>query len=230
MYYVNTINFLTFCQKPDNTSAFGSVIDEDHYSLSSGTYTLNDNIDISAPVIIPSGANVTVDLNGYTVNRGCGKAADNGQAFIVSTGASLTIIDSAGNGRVTGAYAKNGGAVFVDIDANCSVQGGIFTGNRTDAKGGAFLNYGTLTIENAIVSGNTANDGGAVYNANGGKLNIKGSQLLLIPPSPKVMPVTAIQHIQSCLIRQKYRKSLFSTHQRLLTLPLPNLQTKPLPQ
>ena len=175
--YVNTVNFLTFNEKPDNTSAFGSVIDEDHYSLSSGTYTLNDNIDISAPVIIPSGANVTVDLNGYTVNRGCDKAADNGQAFIVSTGASLTIIDSAGNGRVTGAYAKNSGAVFVDIDANCSVQGGIFTGNRTDAKGGAFLNYGTLTIENAIVSGNTANDGGAVYNADGGKLNIKGSQL-----------------------------------------------------
>ena len=177
VYYVNTVNFLTFCQKPDNTSAFGSVIDEDHYSLSSGTYTLNDNIDISAPVIIPSGANVTVDLNGYTVNRGCDKAADNGQAFIVSTGASLTIIDSAGNGKVTGAYAKNGGAVFVDVDANCSVQGGIFTGNRTDEKGGAFINYGTLTIENAVVSGNTSNDGGAIYNANGGKLNIKGSQL-----------------------------------------------------
>ena len=175
--YVNTVNFLTFCQKPDNTSAFGSVIDDSHYSLSSGTYTLDDNIDISAPVIIPSGANVTVDLNGCTVNRGCGKAADNGQAFIVSTGASLTIIDSAGNGTVTGAYAKNGGAVFVDVDANCSVQGGIFTGNRADEKGGAFINYGTLTIENAVVSGNTSNDGGAIYNANSGKLNIKGSQL-----------------------------------------------------
>ena len=65
-------------------------------------------LDTDRAITIPSGASVTIDLNGHTLDRGLTSLVkDGGSAFCVPSGASLTITDSseAHSGVITGATA-----------------------------------------------------------------------------------------------------------------------------
>ena len=67
-------------------------------------------------------ADITIDLNGHTLSRGCTEATFNG--FLLYVSGKLTVIDSVGTGVLTGAYntsasdtstadAENGGCIIV---------------------------------------------------------------------------------------------------------------------
>lgn len=109
---------------------------------------------------VPSGKEVTLDLNGYTLNRGLSSSAAQANGCVINNLNSLTIT---GTGTITGGKVSgNGGAV---INAGTlDIQGGTFTGNSATANGGAIFNTGTTTISGGSFTNNSAAQGGAIYN------------------------------------------------------------------
>ncbi len=115
--------------------------------------TLTDNINLKqGPLIIKNGQDITLNLNGYSIDRGLTdqSAVANGSVFIVENGGKLTI-KKYGLGKITG-------------------------GNTTGS-GGAIYNSGTCVISGGTITGNKAKDGGAIYNAATGTLTIDGGRI-----------------------------------------------------
>jgi len=99
-------------------------------------------------LIIPSGVTVTLDLNGHTLDRGLSDAdaASNGIAVAVRGGASLTVKDSAGGGRITGGNSSGlcGG---VNVQGSFIMEGGTISGNTASANGGGvYVNGGAACM------------------------------------------------------------------------------------
>ena len=105
-----------------------------------GVITLTQ--DITAPanaeaLTVPAGKTVVIELDGNTIDRALTSAVENG-SVIINNGV-LAIMDEAGNGKI---------------------KGGNTTGN-----GGGILNNGTFTLYSGEITGNTAVEGGGVYNS-----------------------------------------------------------------
>lgn len=104
---------------------------------------------------------VTLDLNGWTIDRGLTNSAavSNGYVILVESGSTLTIKDTGGNGTITGGNnTGNGGGIYNNGTLN--IQGGRITGNKVadGQNGGAIYNNGTLTMQGApYITGNMAN-------------------------------------------------------------------------
>ena len=153
--------------------------------LSDGsTWTLSEDLTLTIGRIDINGITVTIDLNGHKLTRPMTAAADGGQVIAVLNGGKLKIIDSSGNnsGQITGGWAYEGGAIFVDKDSELTISGGTITGNRADKKddgygyGGAIDNHGIVTIKGGVITGNTASQfGGAIHNE--GTLIIDGGTI-----------------------------------------------------
>ena len=132
----------------------------------------------SGPLIVPAGKTVTLNLNGYVVNRGkSGGSTDNDYNAITVEG-SLTLIDSSPTtgGVITGGKGSDhGGGVYVD-GGTFVMNGGTISGNSARSGGGVHMYSGTFTMNDGTISGNSATsyDGGGVYvysgtfNMNGG--------------------------------------------------------------
>ncbi len=148
-------------------------------------------------LIVPGDKEVTLCLNGHTINRGLNEAKDNGN--IITNHGTLTIT---GSGTLTGAYntgsggaiyndgyltihggnytgnmAKEAGAVHNVQDAVLTVTGGNFTDNVTTTHGGgAFVNYGTMFLEGGTISGNNVpGNGGGIWTR--GTLTVTGGTI-----------------------------------------------------
>lgn len=127
---------------------------------------------------IPSGKNITINLNGFTLDRGLGEYKEAGEAITVN--GNLTITDTKGGGKVTGGFGEGGG-VCVNNGANFTLEGGSITGNKGNATGGGVfvLEGGSATIkkgsgaEAGKVDSNSAPNGGGIYSA--GTLTVQNS-------------------------------------------------------
>ncbi len=116
-------------------------------------------------ILIPEGMDVTIDLNGKTINRNKTQVSTSGQIFAVA--GNLTIMDSSFTnedivknynvvrnmsteaiinhfkglpiGKLTGGWTTNAGGCIWLIKANASVEinGGMILGNKSNAHGGA---------------------------------------------------------------------------------------------
>ena len=133
-----------------------------------GTVTLYGDIRASAgdPFLrIRKDKDVSIDLNGYALDRNLTSAAAEGYAILIESGAKLTLTDGSrnGGGRVTGGISKNGGGIY--CAGTLDFQGGTVTGNRATEKGGGiYVDGGTLTVTGGSISGNRADkDGGGLF-------------------------------------------------------------------
>lgn len=78
--------------------------------------------------------------------------------------------------RTSGSTDDNGGAIY-DYDGDLTIQNSVISGNSANGKGGAIYTYdGTVTIINSSLTGNTALAGGAIY-TNDGSIYITNSTL-----------------------------------------------------
>lgn len=94
---------------------------------------------------------------------GCKLNANSG--ITVQSGAALNIYgQSAGTGELSA----------VSSNEEASAIGGL----SSQESGGAIVNNGTLKIQNGIISGNKAKEGGAVANLNSGSLTISGGTVI----------------------------------------------------
>ena len=120
-------------------------------------------------IIVSNTHVVTIDLNGFSLNRNMSKSADRGGVLRVEANSKLIVIDSSGNnsGKITGGYSVNGGGIC--NHGELVFKGGTVTGNRASKDGGGILtrNYGGFNAKMEITGGflrdNSANYGGGIY-------------------------------------------------------------------
>lgn len=122
--------------------------------------------------------NVSVDLNGFTLNRGKVSKAETGNVFKIAAGFTLTITDSSGsnNGKITGGSSEYGGAFYNNGTLN--IESGTITNNSSSKSGGTVYNNGTFNMSGGVISSGVSVDGGAVYNAPNGIMTLSGSAKL----------------------------------------------------
>ncbi len=116
-----------------------------------GSITLQQGISASeedSALTVPSGVEVALDLNGHTIDRRLTSAVASGN--VITVNGTLTITDTS------------------------NVQTGTITGANNTGSGGAIINKGRLTVSGGTISGNRAQEAGAVLNAAGSVLTISG--------------------------------------------------------
>ena len=145
------------------------------------TVTLDDNITATAEdtaLRIPAGKTITLDLNGYTLDRNLDSAATDGSAII--NNGTLTIDDSSrsGNGTITGAFNKTEGGALIN-NGTLTLNGGSITDNVATNGGGGIFNKGILMIRGGAICDNsvigTGKNGGGIWTDN--SLTISGGSI-----------------------------------------------------
>ena len=116
-----------------------------------GSITLQQGISAGeedSALTVPSDVEVALDLNGHTIDRRLTSAVASGN--VITVNGTLTITDTS------------------------NVQTGTITGANNTGSGGAIINKGILTVSGGTISGNRAQEAGAVLNAAGSVLTISG--------------------------------------------------------
>ena len=145
--------------------------------------TLKADIEMENMLTIPEGVSITLDLNGYSLDRALDyEAQEDGSVILVEEGAELYIKDNSGTnaGLITGGASYFGGGIC--NYGTLTIQGGTITGNcaydETDGTGGGVNNEGELTMLGGVITENEANYGGGLYNAGDGTVTIQQSTYL----------------------------------------------------
>lgn len=121
---------------------------------------------------------VTLDLNGFTIDRGLQQASANGYVMKISSG-EMTITDSAGGGTITGgSNTGNGGGIYVGMTADLTMNGGTISGNNASENGGGVYvdNVAFFTQNGGSITGNKAAQGGGVSFA--GTYTVSGNAIV----------------------------------------------------
>ncbi len=126
-----------------------------------------------------SGKAITLDLNGFTLDRNMRDASLLGSVVFVASGASLTVCDSSVDktGTITGGYANKGGA-FLN-EGTLTIEGCVISDNHTNHandqnRGGAIYNNGTLTMTGSTIRDGDGDDAGAIFNTADGVVTLTG--------------------------------------------------------
>ena len=112
----------------------------------------------SSILTVPSGVTVTLDLNGFEVNKNL--TAKQKHGYVMRVEGTLNIIDSGENGKITGGYTTT------------SSVSGIYTGGGLCVMGGTLNLYGGSICNNRC----TDNGGGVFVNGNGA-FNMYGGKI-----------------------------------------------------
>ena len=136
-------------------------------------------------MLVVEDTDITLDLNGHTLDRNLYTADADGHAIIVRSNAILYLTNNSDKKAIiTGGFANNGGAInnkgilYVDNVA-FKDNHASYTDGKTIGRGGAIYNEGTLTMRGCIIGGytddesNSASDGGAIYNNTTGDFFLK---------------------------------------------------------
>ena len=123
-----------------------------------GEVTLNqDYTAISGDGPLEISGTVTLDLKGFTINRGLGSSATaNGNVITVTSTGNLTIKDTSTGGTITGGFNSGNGGGIIN-QGTLAIEGGTITGNKSTGNGAGIYHNGTsLTIKGApTITGNT---------------------------------------------------------------------------
>ena len=122
---------------------------------------------------------ITIDLNGYTIDRKRTSSDGDGHVFWVRNKSTLTITDSRGGGIITGGYATRGGGIHIDATSKCIINGGSISGNKASDGGGIFVR-GVLEMNGGSIMNNEASStGGGIYVEDTGTMQIENAEILL---------------------------------------------------
>lgn len=125
-----------------------------NYATNGTMIRLTENVeatDTDTALVIPLGKSITLDLNGFTLDRCMDEATADGN--VITNNGTLTIRDSS-------------------ID-----DSGVITGGYHSTAGGGIVNNGTLNIEGGAITGNRAYEGGGIANPSGSALNLYGGSV-----------------------------------------------------
>ena len=119
-------------------------------------------------LLVKGNLNLTIDINGFTIDRGLYKAdmiRDNGQVFSVTDGANLTINDSGTYeyAMITGGMnTGDGGGFCVTNRATLTLNSGRICGNKAERGGGVYVCNASFYMNGGSVDTNSADSGGGI--------------------------------------------------------------------
>lgn len=121
---------------------------------------------------VPEDKYISIDLNGFALNRGQSYAVNSG--CVISVGGSFVLSDGSASktGRVTGgnnngAGVFQGGGIYVCDGGSFTMSGGTVTSNKSVNGGGVYV-CGDFIMRNGYITGNTSSgSGGGVYMKSG---------------------------------------------------------------
>ena len=133
----------------------------------SGTVTLDKDykaVSTDGHLTVEAGKNVTLDLNGHTLNRNLGSAVNDG--CVIKNQGTLTI-NGTGGGVIKGGFSSSGGGGILN-EGTLTINGGTIKENKTTSLGAGIYNVTgkTLTLNGGVIDNNqnTTDDGGGIYN------------------------------------------------------------------
>lgn len=146
-----------------------------HFYLTAGITNISSMIRIGEQVASENA--VVLDLNGKTISAAEEKTV---RVFYVNT--ELSLLDSAGLGKVTGRATANGGTIYTGTNARLYIYSGslLAPGNATGANGGVIATNGETIIYGGQVNGSgftSCNRGAAIHGARG-ILQIHGGRIV----------------------------------------------------
>ncbi len=163
--YPVTIKLLADWVSP--SGFYGLDEDGEEYGTYQGCLYLDDNY-----------TNLTIDLNGYSIDRGLTSETEYGHVLYCNDGdVTLTIKDSAGGGKITGGYSDDDGGGIYMYRGALILEGGEISGNRTAGTGGGIYweSAQTLSLVGGKITGNTAGEnGGGVYTTRSNNIYLGG--------------------------------------------------------
>ena len=149
-------------------------------------------------IYVLEGADITIDLNGHVIDRGCSDEQSQKGSVIIVDG-TLEVIDSnpyadhtiqgsgtgfekiVRGGIIMGGDAEQGGGVYVGASGTLTFTDGSIYGNHATQQGGGVYvaEYGKMSLEGSHgddlgISYNTAENGGGVYVAAGASVTLSG--------------------------------------------------------
>ena len=150
-------------------ATYGSTITltKDYEAVTTDTY-----------LSVPSSQTITIDLNGYTLNRKVGNTA-NDHGCVINNEGVLTIQDTSEGqtGALYGGNNSNGGGGIHNW-GTLHFNGGTIRDNKSSYSGGGIYNKGTLNINGGIIRNNTTTVGGAgIYNESGKSVTINSGTI-----------------------------------------------------
>lgn len=142
-----------------------------------GEITLGGNIALTSRIVISTGS-VTLDLNGHTISLAEGYSGKNNCMIQVNGGASLTLNDSIGAGKITNTTNSNEyGAVAVLGNNDASrpttlvINGGTYEGYYYGVVGNGQSHNTRITINGGTIT-NVSDDGTGIYHPQDGEIMI----------------------------------------------------------
>lgn len=131
-------------------------------------------------ICVPSGHEITIDLNGCNINRNLEFAIENGEVIHVQDGGILNITDTnteLGNcGQITGGNSLDGaGGIYVEAGGTVNMWGGNIIGNQTESSGGGVLLVGegsSFSMSGGTISENLAMQCGGGVALSGGSFKL----------------------------------------------------------
>lgn len=155
---------------------------------SNGHFAYGDNAGFSKTggyIVVPENANITLDLNGWTLNRNLSRYTNSGQ--VIEVIGTLTITDNSDTkeGVITGGYASVGGGICLSgtvsgTNPTLIMEAGTISGNNAlDGGGGVFLGANaTFTMSGGKIENNSLDrksEGGGIYVHENAKFNVSGN-------------------------------------------------------
>lgn len=125
---------------------------------------------------VPSTQDITIDLNGYTLNRNTSAKAD---GCVIRNLGTLTIQDNStgSTGIITGGNNTNGGG-GIHNEGTLTIKSGKIQSNTSSYSGAGIYNAGTLTVDGGFIQSNTTTKLGAgIYNESGKSVTITGGTI-----------------------------------------------------
>lgn len=148
----------------------------DNWSAVNGSFGSGVGFSITGGLYIPENADVVLDLNNYTINRGLTDVIESdgkksGMVIWVQN-SRFTLNDSsvAGQGKISGGYTNgpsgdsidSGGGILIH-SAEFEMRGGILSHNHCTIGGGFYIYRGVCNIYGGTIENNTASYGGGIY-------------------------------------------------------------------
>ena len=134
-----------------------------------------NDISINALLQITGNRTITIDMNGFTLDRGC--TSRGSQAIVVRTGSALNLC----GGTVTGGWGGNGGALDIEDGTTVNLVDVTITGNHADDRGGGIgiQSGGTLNMTGGAITNNVSRDRSGTPAGGGGLFIYSGSTATL---------------------------------------------------
>ena len=132
----------------------------------------------SVALTVSKSANVTLDLNGFKIDRAMDASEKQGNVIIVNGKLTVTDTSSDGTGKITGGWTDGtGGGVWVRAGAIFTLAGGTIDGNTASNLGGGVYLSGSKSnfiMTGGAITGNTAKNGGGIGMDSTGSVEISG--------------------------------------------------------